>query len=131
MFGWVDSLGLGGVFAWMRGYFNPLGKALPSILIYNLPDGLWFLAGALFIRSIWLADKKWRRVYLYLFYFAAVLEEILQALAVIPGTFDFLDLLAFAAAALLDGAISIYVNKICPAQKKTENHTVAFQRSGA
>jgi hypothetical protein len=130
MFGWIDSLGLSGMFARMRGYFRPLGGSLSPILIYNLPDGLWFLAGTLFIRSIWLADKKWRRVYLYLFYFAAVLEEILQALAVIPGTFDFLDLLAFAAAAVFDGIISLYVNRLYAAHKKAENHSIAFRRSG-
>jgi hypothetical protein len=131
MFGWIDSLGLSGILARARGYFKPFGKSIPPVLIYNLPDGLWFLAGTLFIRSIWLTDKKWLRIYLRLFCFAAILEEILQAFAVIPGTFDFLDLLTFAAAALLDSIISAHVNKMYLPRQKIENYNIAFRRDGA
>jgi hypothetical protein len=62
------------------------------MLLFNLPDGLWFLSGLLLIRAIWLDNPKWRVIYFYIFFLIALFMEIIQIFEGIPGTFDFLDI---------------------------------------
>ena len=63
-----------------------------TFLLYNAPDGLWFLSGLLFIRSVWLTEKKWCAMYASVFCLTACLFEISQLSKDIPGTFDLIDL---------------------------------------
>jgi hypothetical protein len=76
-----------------------------SILLYNLPDALWFLSGILFLRFLWFNSKKWQGIYILCFYGMAVIFEISQLSENIPGTFDWLDLLFMGITAFVEGLL--------------------------
>jgi hypothetical protein len=76
-----------------------------SILLYNLPDTLWFLSGVFFFRFIWFYRFKEQNVYVLCFYLTAVVFEISQLSDNIPGTFDFLDLFFMGIAAFVEGLL--------------------------
>jgi len=58
-----------------------------SFIIYNIPDGLWFLSGLSLIRSVWFSEKSICDIYSIIFLSIAIILEI------IIGTFDIIDLL--------------------------------------
>ncbi|MDR0710674.1 MAG: hypothetical protein LBF77_11480 [Spirochaetaceae bacterium] len=97
----------------MNSVYVPVGSSPALLFIVNsLPGGLWFLAGILFLRSIWLTNKKWRRIYVFLFCLAAVFLETAQLFEQVPGTFDFFDMLCFGTFALLEGVFyTIFIAK--------------------
>ncbi|MCL2880539.1 MAG: hypothetical protein FWF29_09860 [Treponema sp.] len=85
---------------------------LLSILLYNVPDGLWFLSGLLVIRAVWLINQKWRMIYACIFALIAVMMETLQMTRFVPGTFDVLDLVSMAFFAFLESIIfNIFVKR--------------------
>jgi len=69
---------------------------IPNSIKYNLPDGLWFYALLSTISIVW---KEYSSVYFVRWIFLSIvltyLSEILQAFYIIPGTFDWYDLLAY------------------------------------
>ena len=81
------------------------GSTAGSALRYNLPDGLWFLSGAIYIRALWLANPRWRAFYFGVFAIAAFTLEIVQILPTVPGTFDPLDMLCMALFAFLENCM--------------------------
>jgi len=85
-------------------FYLPVGTdpLFMSMLLFNVPDGLWFLSGLLAIRAIWLTNKKWRSIYFCLFSAIAVLMETLQISDFFPGTFDVLDLVIMAFCAFVE-----------------------------
>ena len=82
-----------------------------SMLLFNLPDGLWFLSGLLVIRAVWLANPKWNAIYFYVFVLIALVMEISQISDNFPGTFDFLDIVFMAFFAFTESIIfNLFVN---------------------
>lgn len=79
---------------------------------YNLPDGLWLYGLLSMITILW---RKIISVYFVIWIFtamsAAYFSEILQGLKIIPGTFDWLDILAYTAAILVYGIVNYKVIK--------------------
>lgn len=70
--------------------------SVPNWLKYNLPDGLWFYAFLFSIFLIWKEKLSIHFVFwLLLVIIMACFSEILQAYNLIPGTFDWYDLLAY------------------------------------
>jgi hypothetical protein len=103
-------------FGFLRGinsFYVPVGSSPVLLFIVNsFPGGLWLLAGILFLRSIWLTNRKWRRIYIFLFCLSAVRLETAQLFDQVPGTFDFFDLLCFGEFALLEGVFyTIFIAK--------------------
>jgi hypothetical protein len=76
-----------------------------SMLLYNLPDALWFLSGILLIRFIWFNKKKWQGIYIICFYGIALIFETSQISKNVPGTFDVLDLLFMGITAFVEGLL--------------------------
>jgi hypothetical protein len=76
-----------------------------SLLLYNLPDALWFLSGILFFRFLWFHNQKWQKIYILCFYGIAVTFEICQLSENVPGTFDWLDLLFMGTTAFVEGLL--------------------------
>ena len=76
-----------------------------SVLLFNLPDGLWFLSGALFIRALWLANAKWHFLYFGIFAAAALALEMMQIFPAMLGTYDALDILFMGIFAFLESFI--------------------------
>jgi len=75
------------------------------ILKYNMPDMLWFLSGILFLRFIWFNKAKEQKFYVFCFYIVGVVFETSQLFDVIPGTFDWLDLLFMGIGAFIEGLL--------------------------
>jgi hypothetical protein len=81
------------------------GNFAVSFFIFHCPDILWLLSGIFFIRSVWLADKKWMQIYIFVFSLAAVANELSQIPAGIPGTFDVFDLLSLCVTAFMESVL--------------------------
>jgi hypothetical protein len=83
-----------------------------SMLLFNLPDALWFLSGILFLRFIWFYEKKWQCVYIVCFYGIAAIIETSQLSEKVPGTFDVFDLLFIGITALVEGMLyNIFIKR--------------------
>ena len=80
-------------------------NGLISVLIGSVPDCLWFLSGIFALRGLWFFEQKQQRVYITLFYFIAAAYNAGQYFGVVPGTFDFFDLLTMLGVALTEGVI--------------------------
>jgi hypothetical protein len=86
--------------------FIPISpSAFSSILLYNVPDTLWFLSGIWFLRFLWFDDRKWQGIYIPCFYVIAAIIETSQLSKNIPGTFDVLDLVFMGITALVEGLL--------------------------
>ncbi len=74
----------------------------PNWLLYNLPDGLWLYALIYALSIIWQHSPPKILVGWLLFVIAlSYMSEMLQALDVIPGTFDWADLVFYTGAVLI------------------------------
>ena len=100
------------LFEWMPKFiiFNnvyiPINHSiLSSMLLYNLPDMLWFLSGILFLRYLWFNNKQWQGIYVICFYGIAIIIETSQLFTNIPGTFDWLDLSFMGIGAFVEGLL--------------------------
>lgn len=105
IFDWFNRL------EWLNGFYIHVStkeSIFLSVLIYNVPDGLWLLSGILLIRALWCMDKKWCEVYILVFCLIAVGLELLQLPGVIPGTFDLIDLVLMVSIAFIEGIIFRY-----------------------
>jgi len=74
----------------------------PQFIIYNLPDALWFYALLSSVMFIWeyKTSKNFIRWFV-LILLLCLLSELFQQLKLIPGTFDYKDLIVYVIAALL------------------------------
>jgi hypothetical protein len=87
---------------------QPAGNPLATVLVYNVPDGLWFLSGLLLIRGLWLRDVLWHRRYYLVFAVSGLVLELSQMSEGVPGTFDAADLLAMGISAFVEGMIYVF-----------------------
>ena len=94
MFRVVETMGLGEkLMAWR----HDITLALPQWVIYNLPDALWASAYILTTDAILKSDSTRNRLLAASIIPAiGVTSELLQIFGIIPGTFDFFDILAYA-----------------------------------
>ncbi|HJN73020.1 MAG TPA: hypothetical protein QGF58_03705 [Myxococcota bacterium] len=100
VFDWVRALGLGGPLGSAREAVE--GLVIPEIVLYSLPDALWTYALTAFMGRLWrgrvsLGSAPWLGIGVLI----GCGGEGLQAIGLLPGTFDVLDLLLCAAAGLL------------------------------
>jgi len=92
-FAWVDAVGLGGVLAALRAAVAPLASSLPSFVRFSVPDGLWAFAFTRAMVLVW--SGTWSRKsapWILLAPVVAIGSELGQAMHVVPGTFDIVDL---------------------------------------
>jgi hypothetical protein len=75
------------------------GQWLSTVLVYNIPDGLWLLSGVLFIRALWFTDRRMSNGYTLVFCALGFALELLQLHPRVTGTFDVGDVLCMAIAA--------------------------------
>jgi len=75
------------------------------MLLYNISDGLWCLSALLFIRSFWLNNRFWHKIYSRLFIAIAIFFNVFQLFGIIPGTFDVLDIVFMCLFAFLESII--------------------------
>lgn len=92
MFRWINKLGLSDWIFRLRQ--NLKDTTLPDVVIYSLPNGLWVFSITTLLLIIWKDDYKLRfKMYLSFLFIIVMLPEFLQFFELIPGTFDFIDLL--------------------------------------
>lgn len=91
MFKVVDAIGIGGkVDKWRE---EMAGVHLPDFMVDCLPNGLWVAAYILLIDGLLHSQAKRVRVIgATVIPLAGVVAEIMQAMGVLPGTFDFMDI---------------------------------------
>lgn len=69
---------------------------LPNWCIYNLPDGLWLLSYMFLTEWIWKGEHLFiKKCFLYGLPILTIIAEIGQIVAVIPGTGDIFDIIAY------------------------------------
>jgi hypothetical protein len=69
---------------------------------YSLPDGLWLFSYTVLMLEIWKQRiNKESLFWIFILPFIALFSEFLQLFKVIPGTFDFIDLIFYSLGTIL------------------------------
>lgn len=108
MFTWFHDLDLSNYINEIRAYKSYNG--LTSWMVFSMPAGLWLFSYLHIIDSIW--GKETRLVYSYFILIlpiAALTSELLQYFSVLPGTFDYLDMLSYVLAIILFKILKLVV----------------------
>jgi hypothetical protein len=93
MFIWFDYLGLADSFGLMRAGSSEFSTALPTWVVFSLPNALWLFSGLLAFDIIWGSEGSPAKLaWVSLFWIIALGAEVGQALWLIPGTFDWQDI---------------------------------------
>ena len=107
MFHWIKALGLMDSVQLMRASVISLENLLPGWFIYSLPFGLWILAYLVFIEGIWANTQSQKRLlWLWCVPGIAISAEFLQINQIIPGSFDWEDLIIIISAIIIGFYIS-------------------------
>jgi len=109
MFQWAHTARLSKGMQLIRDAARPFRQTLPSWSNYLLPYSLWMLSYMFARRAIWhdshdLGSCLW----ILIIPFLATASEVAQALQIIPGTFDWVDLAMLTTAAIV-GTIACFM----------------------
>jgi hypothetical protein len=99
----------------IRLFQNSISNAnIPDWIIYSLPDALWMLAFMMTVLLIWDFQINSKSIqWVLLAGSAGVLYEIFQGINLIPGTFDFADLLFLIFGAVVPISIIFIKKHLC------------------
>lgn len=93
MFVWFERLGLNNFFESMRNSALGLSISLPNWFLFSLPNALWLFSGLLVFDFIWGTKVSVSKLlWLSMFCMIAFGAELSQALGLLPGTFDWQDM---------------------------------------
>ncbi len=99
LFRWIDAVGLEDAARDARSAASPLRPRLPDFILFSVPDGAWAYAWSAHFHRLHLGGaRRLRLLWALAGPCALVASELGQALHLVPGTFDPLDLLAIAIA---------------------------------
>lgn len=100
MFSWIKSVGMGEYLNNMRIAYGDY--SIYSWVRYNLPASLWLFSYLFIIKGIWHNQSKNILYYVFLSVIPIMAfgSELLQLLAIIPGTFDIADLVGYTLATI-------------------------------
>lgn len=90
LFSWLKNLNLESFFE--QKSFNSKSKIL-SFCIYSLPNALWSVSAIILFGIVWEKSTNTFLFYSIGFTLGNITFEILQFFKIIPGTFDFMDIL--------------------------------------
>ena len=91
----ASELGIGTLID--KGRMLVQGWQLPEWLIFSLPGALWSTAYILIIDALLSKSPSWRRFAVAAFIpLVGIVSELLQFVGLLPGTFDALDIIAYA-----------------------------------
>jgi hypothetical protein len=109
MFQWFDAAGIGPLIERIRFQFHFV--QVPGWIRYSLPDGLWACSGVFLFSAIWAGSRSpVRYFWICLAPCLAIGGELAQSMHLIPGTFDFVDLVTCAS---LSGASVVLTRRHC------------------
>lgn len=117
MFSWVAALQLDGVVNDTRIWASEYVGMLPAWMCFSLPQALWLMSGCLALQLIWWKTpcSGGKRFWMFALLALAVAGEVGQALYLVEGVFDYLDLtfilLAFLLSRLFDYCCVDYRSK--------------------
>ncbi len=96
MFNWFDSLSIQPLIEYIRSIQLIQNIKLPSWFIFSLPGGLWIFSYITIMLFIWKNKVTQENLFWFLIIpIIALFSEIGQLLQVLPGTFDFIDLVFY------------------------------------
>ena len=99
MFSWAAQLSLLDLIEQGRAAAAPLLPHVPSVVLFSVPDGVWVFSATAFFARLWHDGPLWMRVgWIGIAPAMAIGGELGQIVGLVPGTFDVLDLLAYAIA---------------------------------
>lgn len=100
VFEWYKAFGLSGWISQMRRLALPYRHDLPSWFLYSLPDALWVYSFTAALALIWAGQGRClnRLGWLLIPSVLALGGEVGQLLHVVPGTFDWSDVIAYVVA---------------------------------
>lgn len=94
MFSWFDGIGLTPYIEYLRTEYGDI--SIYSWIKYNMPAALWLFSYIFIIDSIWGKEKSIIFSYfIYVLPILALLSELMQAINLLPGTFDYMDLASY------------------------------------
>ena len=94
MFRLVDALGAMPALARLRDWASGTGAQLPEWVVYCLPNALWSAAYILTVEAL-LKPSRGKVAVAGIMPVAGAVSEWLQAMGVLRGTFDVLDIVAY------------------------------------
>lgn len=94
MFRWFEYLNISQEIFALKRYCDNF--TLPDWIIYSLPDGLWMYSYTGILLEIWKCSVTRQNLFwIFSIPVAAILSEFFQFFKLIPGTFDFIDLIFY------------------------------------
>ena len=122
MFGWYTNFGLRSEITHIRELTAAARHVLPNWILYSLPDALWVYSLTAFMSAVWFKQRfsmvgvVWISVGLVL----SVTGELCQAIGIVSGTFDPVDLLLCVASAVAAFIVATRsVSKRTPGERTT------------
>lgn len=100
MFTWFEQLGVNGEIDILRGFLDSEG--VYGWVKNSLPDGLWLFAYMFLVDAIWNGSRSINSyIFIYSLPLIALLSEFLQFFGLLPGVFDWMDVVSYSLAILL------------------------------
>jgi hypothetical protein len=96
MFSWYETIGLGGLTKELRKLTFQFSDKIPEWILFSLPDGLWIFSYVSLMLFIWQNSVSIKNIFwISIIPILAIGSEIGQLFGLVPGTFDFADLLLY------------------------------------
>lgn len=96
VFVWLDSLSCLPIAENMREFTLEMVDGVPNWMLYSLPDGLWLSSYICSMLLIWKNRiTKESQGWIFCMPIIAVLSEAGQLFKIIPGTFDWMDVMMY------------------------------------
>lgn len=100
MFSWFDALGISPMVEVVRMDYGD--KSIYAWIKNSFPATLWLFSYLWVVDAIWGEQKHWAyTAFIIVLPVVAIISEVLQGLGIMPGTFDFLDVIGYLLAFIL------------------------------
>ncbi len=102
MFHWIKALGLMNPIRVARESASGFERILPTWFVFSLPFALWVFSYMFIVEAIWMPVQSSARVaWFWCVPLIAIVAELAQIEHIIPGSFDWVDLVAIVFAVIL------------------------------
>ena len=123
MFDWFNNMGVTQHIETFRSLLNSDG--VYGWVKNSLPDGLWLFAYMFLVDAIWNGSKSISSyIFIYSLPFFALLSEFLQYFGLVPGVFDWIDVVSYLFHNLYLG---LRKNSLLLSAVKTKSLCIAFK----
>ena len=96
MFRWLDTIACFEVTQSIRSVTLKIVEEIPDWILYSLPDGLWLSSYVCLVLLIWKNKiNNESAVWIFGMPMIAIMSEVGQFFKIIPGTFDWMDVIMY------------------------------------